>query len=53
LELGLPDLPELTFTVEVGVSLIHYYHCGYWSCSWDWRSQGFSGVGFQYYFIER
>lgn len=26
LELNLPDLPELTFLLEVGVSLVHYYH---------------------------
>ena len=44
-ELNLPDLPELTFMVEVGVSLVHYYYYG-----WHWRSQGISGVGFAYYF---
>jgi len=52
LELSLPDLPELTFTGEVGVSLVHYLSCAWWrGCEWRWRSQGFSGIGFQYYFI--
>ena len=53
LEWGLPDLAELTFILEVGVSLVHYYHCDYWSCSWRLRSEGSTGIRFfQYYFLK-
>lgn len=47
LEWGLPDLPELTFILEAGMSLVHHYH---WYYGWRWRSQVVSGIGFQYYF---
>jgi len=46
-ELSLPDLPELTFMVEVGISLVHYLYCAWWGCEWRWCSQGFSGIGLQ------
>ena len=52
LELGLPDVAEITLLLEVGLSLVHYYRCYWWwdGCEWRWQSERFSGIGFQYYF---
>lgn len=45
IEWSFPDLTNLAFNVEAGISLVHYYYWG-----WHWRSETFVGVEVDYYF---
>ncbi len=48
IEWSFPDLTKFAFSVEAGISLVHYYDW-YWG-GWHWRSETFMGVGVDFYF---
>jgi len=54
LEFSLPNIREVTFIVEVGISILHYFYCDCtWypcTCGWYWSAQGFPAFGIIYYF---
>jgi len=50
---SLPPISQLAVSLEIGLSVNHYYHC-WWNwhkhCGWDWSSETFTAMGFHYYF---
>jgi hypothetical protein len=48
-EWSFPDLPQFAISLEIGVSIKHYYYC-WWDCEWRWESERFTAIGFHYYF---
>lgn len=50
IEWSFPDISDFASSVEAGISLVHYYHCDWWSCEWLWRSESFIGIGLDFYF---
>jgi hypothetical protein len=46
IELCLPDMSELAFSIETGISIVHYY--SYWA--WHWGSDTFVGIEIDFYF---
>jgi len=43
-----PDIPQLTISLEVGASLLHYRD--HWWCDWCWESGTFISGGIHFYF---
>ena len=46
-EWSFPNLTNLAFSVEAGISLRHYY--SWYSDGWYWSSETFIGVGVDFY----
>ena len=45
-----PGIPQMTISLEVGVSIKHYRYCAWWGCEWRWTSETFIAGGVHFYF---